>query len=828
MSSFIFNIRSRLNRLIGVRVLPVLLAALLQLMPMLRTVFSTQSQVFTPSNWAYVFKVAGGVVALFGSYHAVSGVTAVVAPYTVNAQVGVPYSRQLTTSGQTAHSWSASTATNGSPVFPLTPGLWLTNSDGKIGGTPTVATVSNITISAWENSGNRGASVFAVFTFTITNGTGSVTAPTILTQPQSQTNYVGDTANFMVTASGTAPLNYQWQFNGAPISGATASNYALPNVQTSNAGTYSVVVTNTAGTVTSSNAALTVLVPAADVAVLCNGPGNVAPGAALNYTITVTNLGPLTASNVVAMDTLPPAAVFSSASGGGVATSGVVSWPAITALANGGVTNYTVTATAPAYGLLTNSASATSSTLDPNPANNNGTAANSQVITTVAPQADVATTCSGPASVAPGTTFSYSVAATNLGPSTASNVVVADTLPGAAVFVSATGGGVNTSGTVTWPAITALSIGETTNFSVTVTAPAGGSLTNIVSSTSTVFDPVAANNNGSAAAAQVITAIGVQADVMVFKTGPPIVLGGSNLTYTVTVTNVGPFTATNVVLKDFLPTNVVFISASGSGALASGVITWPVLPALASGGAGSYTVTVKAPGTGTLTNSAATTSITPDPDPANNNGTSTNSQAVTIVAPSRGQFGISTFATITLNPQTGLYEQSVTVTNTGPVTAAAVKVYVLELRSGVQLYNATGTDENGPYVKYNAPLNPGQAVTFVLEFYVPDRGSFTDTFQAIAILPGSIGSTSGGFAISRTFIDTRVSGSPRLVIEFATVPGQTYTVIYSDDGMVTWQVATPSITATATVTQWYDDGPPETISNPLSGGSRLYRVIAGP
>ncbi|MGH7993242.1 MAG: hypothetical protein ACREDQ_06990, partial [Limisphaerales bacterium] len=236
-----------------------------------------------------------------------------------------------------------------------------------------------------------------------------------------------------------------------------------------------------------------------------------------------------------------------------------------------------------------------------------------------------------------------------------------------------------------------------------------------------------------------------------------------------------------------------------------------------------------APARGSFTNSAAATSIIPDPNPANNNGTSTNSQAATTVATAQGQFGISVFASIALNPQTGLFEQSVTVTNTGVVTAAAVRVYVDGLRSGVQLYNATGTDDEGrPYVQYNAPLNPNQSVTFLLEFYVPDRGSFTDTFQAVAILPGTTGSASGGFAINRTFIDTRVSGSPRLVIEFNTVPGQVYTVLYSDDGMATWQVATPSLTATATVTQWYDDGPPETISNPLSSGSRFYRVIAAP
>ncbi len=363
---------------------------------------------------------------------------------------------------------------------------------------------------------------------------------------------------------------------------------------------------------------------------------------------------------------------------------------------------------------------------------------------------------------------------------------------------------------------------------MTVTAPASGSLTNIVSGNSSVFDPDPANNNGSATAARVITIIGTQADLAVFKTGPFAVLAGSNLTYTINVTNAGPSAAANVAVRDFLPGNVAYVSASSGGSLSNGVVNWPIITSLPNSGVASFTVTVKAPTSGSFTNSAAATSVTPDPAPANNNGTSTNSQVVTIVATAQRQFGISLYAAITLNPQTGLFEQSVTVTNIGVITAAAVRLYVNGLRTGVQLYNATGTEDGRPYVQYNSPLNPGQAVTLLLEFYVPDRGSFTDTFQAEAVLPASAGSASGGFAINRTFIDTRVSGLPRLVIEFNTVPGRTYTIIYSDDGMVTWQVATPSITATATVTQWYDDGPPATASNPLSGGSRFYQIIAGP
>ena len=307
MSPFGSNPQSRPGLAARSRGLPLLLAALLQVMPMLRTVLPLQSQLLASPAWAFVLRVAGTATALLGSYDAVSGATAIVTPYTVNAQVGVPYSRQLTTSGQTAHSWSANTAPLGTAVYPLTPGLWLTNSNGRIGGTPTVAFTTNITISAWENSGNNGASVSAAFTFTITNGAGPIIAPTILTQPQSQTNYVGSAASFTVTASGTAPLSYQWRLNGAPIAGATASNYTRINLQTNDAGNYSVVVTNSAGTATSSNAVLTVLVPTADIAVACGGPANAAPGASFNYTIAITNLGPSVASNVVVMDTLPSA-----------------------------------------------------------------------------------------------------------------------------------------------------------------------------------------------------------------------------------------------------------------------------------------------------------------------------------------------------------------------------------------------------------------------------------------------------------------------------------------------------------------------------------------
>lgn len=82
--------------------------------------------------------------------------------------------------------------------------------------------------------------------------------PTIAAQPQSQSVGAGQSATFNVTANGSPPLGYQWRFNGANLGGAVGSGYTRSNVQTAHAGSYSVVVTNSAGAVTSAVAALTI------------------------------------------------------------------------------------------------------------------------------------------------------------------------------------------------------------------------------------------------------------------------------------------------------------------------------------------------------------------------------------------------------------------------------------------------------------------------------------------------------------------------------------------------------------------------------------------
>jgi sugar lactone lactonase YvrE len=87
---------------------------------------------------------------------------------------------------------------------------------------------------------------------------GTSVSPVIATQPQSFVATAGTTTSFSVGASGAATLDYQWFFNNQAIAGATEASYTITNVQASNAGSYTVVVFNTVGTVESNPTTLTV------------------------------------------------------------------------------------------------------------------------------------------------------------------------------------------------------------------------------------------------------------------------------------------------------------------------------------------------------------------------------------------------------------------------------------------------------------------------------------------------------------------------------------------------------------------------------------------
>ncbi len=98
--------------------------------------------------------------------------------------------------------------------------------------------------------------MIAVVVSALTDGFGQ---PVITKQPTNQTPYVGSTVTFSVIATGSPPPTYQWRFNGTALLDKTNSSFSLGNAQFTNAGPYSVVVSNDGGSVTSETAWLSVL-----------------------------------------------------------------------------------------------------------------------------------------------------------------------------------------------------------------------------------------------------------------------------------------------------------------------------------------------------------------------------------------------------------------------------------------------------------------------------------------------------------------------------------------------------------------------------------------
>src|SRR6266576_538068 len=148
----------------------------------------------------------------------------------------------------------------------------------------------------------------AVFVVTISDKAGSVTSnpatlavtardigPSITSQPVSQIITAGQTATFSVTASGTAPLSYQWNKNGTAISGATSASYATPAETTSDNGAqFAVVVSNVTGNITSAAATLTVNAVAVAPSITSQPIGQtIAAGQTATFSVTASGTAPL-------------------------------------------------------------------------------------------------------------------------------------------------------------------------------------------------------------------------------------------------------------------------------------------------------------------------------------------------------------------------------------------------------------------------------------------------------------------------------------------------------------------------------------------------------
>ncbi len=247
-------------------------------------------------------------VAAMGAYNSVAGATvfnvtvvsgATVTPasglfnstFTVSATTGTALNLGISVSGAPGNpkSWSIKTppalpaglsVTGGSPINVVAPYKMY------IAGTPTTAGTTSVTVVAWDGlNGTGGNSSKITVTFNLTGGSTS-TAPTIVTQPASQAVTTGGTATFTVAAAGNPTPTYQWAKGGVNLSGATNATLTLSNVQAANAGTYTAVATNSAGTATSAGAVLTVSASAVAPAITTQPASQtVTAGGAASFTV---------------------------------------------------------------------------------------------------------------------------------------------------------------------------------------------------------------------------------------------------------------------------------------------------------------------------------------------------------------------------------------------------------------------------------------------------------------------------------------------------------------------------------------------------------------
>lgn len=471
-----------------------------------------------------------------------------------------------------------------------------------------------------------------------------------------------------------------------------------------------------------------------DLTTAIAGPATVTAGNQVAYVVTTTNVqntgaGYISpASSVTQSVTVPVGATNLYVTGNGVITGSsgagyTVTWPALPSLNNGQSVSQTVSFTAPAtsYGLTATVGSTPADAVS----TNNTQTFNTTTSASSGSQANVfARISAGSATVAPGTTGSFSVTQGNAGPNAAANARSLVVLPPGLASVVATGpsgtiaGAYNaTTGLVTLPTTTSQASGTANNLSYTIsfTAPAaGGVVPATVQVLTTSPDQVPADNEASA-----LVTVAAAADVVVQVTGPTIGTVGQPLTYTVTTSNNGPGSALNMVQTANLPAGLPITGTSalllngnaptsvsgstatyGSGATAftydqtTGLVTFPTTASLPTGTSVQNTFSLLTPPNGNLpiTVSSAAVASSPDSNTANNgNSLTTNVTPTTDVQVTLSSAG-------QISPGNRL-TYGVTTFNNGPATAPGVATTV-SLPTGlttVVINGLTGTLTGGVY-----------------------------------------------------------------------------------------------------------------------------------
>ncbi|RZK42736.1 MAG: T9SS type A sorting domain-containing protein [Hymenobacter sp.] len=475
---------------------------------------------------------------------------------------------------------------------------------------------------------------------------------------------------------------------------------------------------------------------------------NVAPGAAITFTVVTGNNGPNTALNVAQQLSLPPGLSVSSISNGGTynATTGVVTFPTLASQASGASVTNTVVVAAPATGPVVAMASVSSTTSDPVPADNIATR-NINILST----ADVATTLVGPSIAASTQVPTFTVTTLNKGTVPAANVV--QTVSISAGFdpanVTTSGSGVYdpATGLITWPTVALLGVEETRTYTYSYLAPAipstdANNPRTIVSQanvTSATSDAVTSNNT-----ATVATDIKWNSDVTVAVAGPTVALLGNPVTFTVSTINNGPAPASNVATVVRIATGLSNVTASGGGVYDAntGLVTFPTIANQVAGttGAVTNTITLLVPDRPIIGVSAAANSAANDINLTNN--------AATLVIPvsPRTSAQVDLQTTIASNVSSQQAGQPIVLTvqaiNAGPGTSAVRERVTLPAGlSNVVVLNADGTTLANAYDPASGavtfPTATGQKSGSTLTYQITVNNPGNDPLVATASVNGN-------------------------------------------------------------------------------------------
>lgn len=467
-------------------------------------------------------------------------------------------------------------------------------------------------------------------------------------------------------------------------------------------------------------------------------------GENVTFTVIVSNAGPDGATNVAVTDLLPAGLTFVSSTPSQGTYSGTTGLWTVGSVDNGASASLQIVATVASTGAKTNSAEVTASDqVDPDSTVNNGVASeDDQASVAVTPQLidlSLAKTINN-ATPNVNDNITYTVTVSNAGPDSATGVTVLDLLPAGTTFVSSTPSqGSYVSGTGVW-AVGTIANGVDATLQIVATVSSVGAKTNsaqVTAADQTDADSTPNNNDATEDDQASVTLTPQDADLSLTKTvddATPI--SGQQVTFTVTVSNAGPSSATNVVVQDSLPAGLTFVSSTPSqGTFDSATGQWAA-GTIASGGSATLQIVASVTTLGAKTNTAQVRSVDQnDPDSTPNNSVAAeDDQAEVALTPEVADLSVTQTVD---DPNVNVGDNvvfTITVSNAGPQDATNVAL-LDSLPAGMTFVSSTpsqGSFDNATGIWTVGSLANGASATLMITASVDTLGLKSNIVQVSA------------------------------------------------------------------------------------------------